>query len=363
MVIDTVAGMPTVLNPERGLVDRVEWKLLERLRVGAGDSYAGAAVSFALDVGITGDGGVVVLDAGNQRVLRFNAAGELTGTFGGRGAGPGQFRVPLLLEVADDFVYIFDAASNQVSTFSAVGDFLASFPLSFDGLVGTTPALAAGGVGELYAFAEPVPFVRSARDTGSAVLYRLDGSGALIDTVLTFPAATWTPIELPSGRRSYAKARLLPEPKFSARPGAVAVNATASYVIDVRTTAGDPIRRISREYQVVPVTFAIQDSILDRLSQGPGALPRAALERVPFAPIVPAIENLTLDDRGRLWVDVYSQDEPGRVDIFDEEGRFLGPLYLPEPMRVEDVRGDLVCGIRSEPGGHAVAICYRINDS
>ena len=38
IVIDTVAGMPTVLNPERGLVDRVEWKLLEQLRVGAGDS-------------------------------------------------------------------------------------------------------------------------------------------------------------------------------------------------------------------------------------------------------------------------------------------------------------------------------------
>ena len=67
-----------------------------------------------------------------------------------------------------------------------------------------------------------------------------------------------------------------------------------------------------------------------------------------------------LDDRGRLWVDVYVPSQPNRVDIFDEEGFFLGPLHLPEPVRLEDVRNGIACGMISQVSGQAEVICYHV---
>ena len=363
IVFDTINGVPSVMNPNRGtLGDRVPWRLAEHLSVGSEAEYDGKSVIYALDVGIMPDGGVVVLDAGNQRVLRFGSEGEYLGSFGSEGEGPGQFRVPLLLEVADSLIYVVDAAQNRLLAFDQKGEFLSSFALEFDGLVGTSPAFAAGAPDEVYLFAEPAPFMEGARDTGSAVLYRMDAAGAIRDTVLTFPAANWTPIQLPSGRFTFAKPRLMPEPRFSAEAGVIAVNATAGYVIEIRSPSGEPIRRVARMYSHTPVTLEIKDSLLERLSQGPSKLPREALEAVPFAPVVPAIEDVVLDDRGRLWVDVYVPGEPTRLDIFDEEGRFLGPLRLPAPLRLEDVRGDLACGVLSEVSGQAAVTCYRVAD-
>jgi hypothetical protein len=119
---------------------------------------------------------------------------------------------------------------------------------------------------------------------------------------------------------------------------------------------------VARQYENVAVTAELRDSVLDELSQRPNALPREALEVVSFAPVVPAIEGLVLDDQGRLWVDVYSGD-PTRRDVFDAEGQFLGALYLPEPMVLEDVHGDRACGIINLLGGEAAIVCYRISES
>jgi hypothetical protein len=99
--------------------------------------------------------------------------------------------------------------------------------------------------------------------------------------------------------------------------------------------------------------------VLGQLAQGPAGLPREALEMVPFAPVVPAIDDILLDGEGRLWADVYV-GERTRRDIFDEQGRFLGPLYLPQPVELEDVRGDRACGVMRELSGQAAVVCYRV---
>ncbi len=361
IAVDTINGVPSVRNPERGLLgDSVPWGLTEYLRVGGEAEYDGLVATYALDVGIMNDGGVVVLDAGNQRVLRFGPDRAYIGSFGGQGDGPGQFRVPLLLEVADSLIYVVDPGFNRLNAFDASGDFLFSFDLELGGLAGTSPAFAAGGPDEIYLFGEPAPFAAAARDTGRAVIIRMDRAGAITDTVLTFPPSQWTPIQLPSGRTTFAKPRLMPEPKFSAKSGAIASSATSGYVLDVRTPRGSPMRRISREYRNTPVTMEVRDSVLNRLAQGPTRMPREYLELVPFAPVVPAIEDVVLDDRGRLWVDVYVPSQPNRVDIFDEEGFFLGPLHLPEPVRLEDVRNGIACGMISQASGQAAVVCYHV---
>lgn len=360
IVVDTIGGVPSVMSPDRGLLgDTVPWELEQYLLVAGDQLYDRKPATFALDVGILPNGNVVVLDSGNQRVLRFGPHGEYLGWFGGAGEGPGQFERPLFLEVAGDRIYTLDSGLNRVTGFDTAGIFLSRFEVDLAGLAGTTPIFAVGAADEIYVAAEPVPFLETARDTGEAVLYRMNRNGAIVDTVVTFPPSQWTRIERPEGGASYVKPRLMPVPKVSASAGAIAVCLGSTYLIEIREPDGSLIRRVARRYENVAVTPAIRDSVLAELAEGPTGLPREALEMVPFAPVVPAIDDILLDGEGRLWADVYV-GERTRRDIFDEQGRFLGPLYLPQPVELEDVRGDRACGVMREVSGQAAVVCYRV---
>jgi len=363
VVFDTIGGVPSVMSPDKGLFgDTVPWELTQFLLVTGDQLYDRMPAVYALDVGILPNGNVVVLDSGNRRVMRFGANGSYIDSFGGPGQEPGQFVTPLFLEVAGDRVYVLDSGLNRVTEFDSAGIFLDRFEVTLGGLAGTTPLFAVGGPDQVYVAAEPVPFLTEVRDTGNAVIYRMNMSGAIVDTLALFLPSTWTRVESAEGKYAFVKPRLAPEPRVSADPGGAAIVTGARYLVELRYPSGALVRRVARQYENIAVTAELRDSVLDEESQRANALPREALELVSFAPVVPAIEGLVLDDQGRLWVDLYSGD-PTRRDVFDAEGVFLGALYLPEPMVLEDVHGDRVCGIINQLGGEAAIVCYRISES
>jgi hypothetical protein len=362
VVVDTIGGVPSVMNPVQGAFgDTVPWALQQYLVVAADQLYDRLPTVLAVDVGILPNGGVLVLDASNNRVLQFDSLGAYTGSFGQSGRGPGAFVAPFFLEVAESEVYVLDTELNRVTAFDTSGVFLRRFDVDLGGLVGTTGLFVAGGPGELYLAGEPAPFLEEAQDTGRAVLLRLDNSGAIADTVLSYAATNWTAIRRPDGGTSLVKPRFAPEPRVSAKPGTVAVTPGARYMVEVRQPDGSVLRRVTRSYENVVVTEALRDSVIEIMAQG--GLPRESLAAVPFARVIPAIERVVLDDQGRLWVDPFIPDEPTRRDVFDANGRFLGAIYLPIPMRLEDVQGDRACGTVTQPSGATAVICFRIRES
>jgi hypothetical protein len=360
IVRDTIGGVPSVMSPARGLLgDTVPWKLTQFLLVAGDQLYERKAAVFAMDVGILPNGNIVVLDTGNRRVLRFRSDGAYIGSFGSPGEEPGQFVTPLFLEVAGDRIYVLDSGLDRVTAFDTAGIFLSRFELDLAGLAGTMPLFIAGGPDEVYLAGEPVPFLEEARDTGEAVIYRVDGSGAIVDTLALFLPSNWVRLEVEEGRATFAKPRLAPAPRLSATPGAAALSTGARYMIEIRGPDGSLLRRVARQYENVVVTPEIRDSVLAELERLPNALPREALEQVPFAPVVPAVENLVMDYQGRLWVDVYA-DAATRWDIFDAEGQFLGPLFLPQPLELKDVGSERACGTIQEASGQSAVVCYHI---
>jgi len=362
IVIETIGGVPTVQNPARGVVaDSLPWRVEQYLLVAGDQLYERKPATFALDVGILPNGNVVVLDTGNRRVLRFRPDGAYIGFFGGAGQEPGQFVTPLFLEVAGERIYVLDTSLNRVTAFDTSGTFLQRFQVDLRGLAATTPLFAASAADEIFIAAEPVPFLQGARDTGDAVIYRYDRAGAITDTLARLPAPNWTRIELPEDV-SFVKPRLAPDPKISAKPGLVALAVGSRYEFQVRRADGSLLRRVSRAYQNVAVTPAIRDSVINLLVRTRPDVPREALDEIPFAPVVPAIRGLVLDDRGRVWVDPYGS-ETTRRDIFDADGRYVGAVYLPQPAFLEDVRGDRACGVLGDGSGPSAAVCYQIEES
>jgi DNA-binding beta-propeller fold protein YncE len=83
-------------------------------------------------VGPSGD--VYVTDA-QQRVVRFNSAGEFLEQWGGEGDGRGEFRNPVGVAVGrDGAVFISDYEQDRIQKFTAAGEFLLEFGRSGSGL-------------------------------------------------------------------------------------------------------------------------------------------------------------------------------------------------------------------------------------
>jgi DNA-binding beta-propeller fold protein YncE len=119
-------------------------------------------------------GDVLVLDSGNGRVERFDAAGEFLALFDGSGTPAAGFAFPdgIAVDQASGDVYVADTGNNVVDVFSAAGGYLRQLEGA------ATPALmfsSPGGVavdpgnGDVYV-----------SDTGDNVVDVFDNTGAFV---------------------------------------------------------------------------------------------------------------------------------------------------------------------------------------
>ena len=66
-----------------------------------------------------------VADAGNGRILHFDAAGKLVSQWGKKGKGPGEFTLAHSMTIDKrDRIYIGDRGNNRVQMFDSSGTFL-----------------------------------------------------------------------------------------------------------------------------------------------------------------------------------------------------------------------------------------------
>ncbi len=81
------------------------------------------------DIAVGPSGDIYVSDGyGNSCVHRFTAEGEYVGSFGSPGSGPGEFRVPHSIRVANDGrIYVCDRENHRVQVFSNDGTFLGAW--------------------------------------------------------------------------------------------------------------------------------------------------------------------------------------------------------------------------------------------
>lgn len=98
---------------------------------------------------------------------------------------------------------------------------------------------------------------------------------------------------------------------------------------------------------------------------------RALLEAERPGPLRPSLQDLALDDRGRLWVQVVDEryrdlwpymaalapeTTPALVpwDVFSPEGELLRRVEVPRGFRVRVFGDDALVGFRELPGGEVV---------
>ncbi len=342
---------------------------------GASDQVLGRVAGVALGPG----GAVYVADAIGSTVRAYDAAGDLVGTVGVEGDGPGEFRALLGLDI-DPSGRLVVRGAFRVSFFepSAESAFADSVVRT---LTGGTPnpdrdvRARAGHSG----FYSPSFVWEGFQRRGYFYLVH-DSTGTVTDTigVPDFPDPESTgfanyPINERGGANVPGINRVPFEPRPSwdiTRRGEVWLSQGERYEIVAVGPGGDTIAVVRRSVppESVPpderrdsaeAFQARLDSVPVPLDRVRGMSPMARRGELPAT--LPAIVSVHLDQRDRLWVRRWPRADTSETvfDVFDSSGAFLQTVRLPGSLLRTPppwIDGETIVGVEQDPttGVHSV---------
>ncbi len=327
--VDTLPnGQVVVRNPAVPIwLPGSEWQVVEETRIGRiggeGPDIFGAVLSFDLDRG----GRVWVLESQSQELRVFDSLGVYVRTVGRRGGGPGEFAQAVKVETGPDGnVWVMDPSNNRLSVFDTAGVYLEGHPALGGFIIIPWPGRFDAG-GSYYA---PVPLTDGEFRVG---IVRFDTSMTAVDT--------FSPPEDPVERERFEHHNDSGGVMMASVPyqgsllwrlsdaGTVWALLTDEYRFFEVDAEGDTLRTVTRAFDPLPVTGADRDRAREDLEWFVSQGGRIDLSRIPSHK--PPVRSFFRDDEGDTWVEVTTSQEESRYvfDIFDGEGRYLGPVHLP----------------------------------
>jgi hypothetical protein len=276
----------------------------------------------------------------------FGPDGKFIKLFGRLGSGPGEFRDAEGITIArDGRIWVRDGANTRFSVFNAEGVYEKAWTMKFCWFQGQWYPQVDRQNRIIY------DDCGSKGPPGRSVLaYHTDMSR--VETLADMPACgvgdpnrTGTFITRPArGGTMYQPVPWWPAPLSAVGPdGEVwcAPNSGRYELIQYRVAGTDSVR-VSRAVSPVPVTAAERDSQIAYFEKdGPTGLEYG---RIPKSK--PAIDRITVDEQGRLWVrrpsatgviefDIYSSN--GRILATIEWGKYRNPTWVPFVVRGDNL--------------------------
>lgn len=313
----------------------VSQEVREDLRIGAIHDDVPAAFSSVIDFLVDSGLNVYVLDRLAQEIRVFDSSGQFTRAFGGVGAGPGELRRAVAMAWSPSgTIWVADVGNQRYTEFSVAGDLLRSARIRVTHYR-VDPVLAAGDNGVLFD-----EYLDRTREPRLHLRILTVGTGEadyvpLTDTLEAEPFRLGRgTVSLPYGWRYIWR----PDPIR----GLVWSLRTDTYEVHARTITGDSLTRLGADVDRVKVTPDERErtiASLESMVQAGAPQERLDYSRIPDQR--PAIENVDLDDRGRLWVRRRGKDGRLLADVYSHRGQFLETISFPEwsvwhvrPMRI-----------------------------
>ncbi|MFC1529221.1 6-bladed beta-propeller [Gemmatimonadota bacterium] len=367
-------GVVVVHNPDRGLwLSGDGWKIEEVVRIGAVEGAEPYIFENIRDIHLDSDGRIYILDDRARQVRVFDPGGNHVYTVGRQGEGPGEFRMPIgMTSDPDGNLWVVDVMSSRFTVLSPDGNLLNTIRREIVGFSARWQG-AFSSDGALY---EPGSSIDP--DTGSSsnfYIRQVLQDGGLIETGRYELPDFDTPfylVEFQGGAMS------LPIP-FSPQPGwvydgkgGIWVATGDQYRFWHQSLSGTRTRIVELQREPIAVTESdraeAHDDIEQYLRRVAGGVDQIDFSKIPRHK--PAHGPIILDDQGYIWVvqtlpasPIAENGTPSNVfDVFDPEGRYLGPLEVtislgPLPVIVA---GRIAGVIREESGLERVVI-YQIH--
>lgn len=356
-VVRDSAGIQLVENSGSAWAEGAGWRLSEDpvLEIGR----AAGAAEYLLDR-IAGarrlaDGRLVIANGGSGELRYYGPDGAHLRSVGGIGEGPREFRgMQWLRPYGVDSLMIFDQALQRISTMGLEGEFGRVVSLSALGPAGRAnpQGVFSDGVilgNQRVRFEERSGFQQS--DAIYGLFAGLDGS--MTDTLAITPGLEFYQIREPS--MVMVTSRLLvPEPHVTVSGNRAFVGFGGTYEIQEYDSQGTLHRLIRNSVAPSPVS----PTDLDRLVELQLAMVKAgvvkdriskAFDELPRPDFRPAFSGLMGDDDGNLWVQESRLPwEPESWQVFDPDGRLLGPVEMPVGFRPLHISADFVVGVSND---------------
>jgi len=157
--IETVDGVRVVHNGKGGLWSKAPKVALELVRkIGDVDTEdENVAFNHPSGVAVDKDGNIYVLDAGNTRIQKFGPDGKYLATIGRKGQGPGEFIMPNGLDIdKDGNLVVADTAQSRLHVIVGGGRDARSVILKDERIYGLRCLSDGGFVGRASTYAYPM---------------------------------------------------------------------------------------------------------------------------------------------------------------------------------------------------------------
>lgn len=359
----TVATLPNgvvrVANTGDGAwTEATAWRAVEVLRIGRADGDGPEVFAAPLSMETDSEGNLYVLDVMAMQVRAFAPDGRHLRTFGGSGAGPGEFRQPgAIVRGPEANLWIYDPGNSRFTVFDTNGTLRRTHPRNnptnfnpWPGRIDDAGRLwDAGSAGSLGA----PPLLLWTEIDG-------DGSGQA-------PLPDFQPEQFKAAQGQTNFAAPVPfSPQFHwtlDADGRVWGGVSERYRLAHFVPGGDTLRVVELETEPVPIAAAERAAAVEELSWFTDQGGRIDAARIPQRK--PAFTDVRTDDRGWLWVtpSLPAGSSGSAFDVFDPDGVYRGRVMLPlalEPWSPVIIRGDRLYTTVLAEAGHPQVVVFRL---
>lgn len=319
-----------------------------------------------------GPGGRIhVLDRQTSRVSVWSTSGDLLRAYGGKGAGPGEFRAPLRVRALDGGgAVVGEMLPARLHRFDARGRPGGSWTVE--------PGRGAGVVGGLAEWRiDPAGQVRlrlallslTPADSTPNVVLALDSAGAVVDTLLRWRQA---------GSAFRPPPVLSPRFVWQVSGEELWTSPGSPYVVRRHGPGGQVVDSIRRRIPAVRVDRDLasraREAFVRNLSAAgaPAGMVRNLRSRIRVAAELPAITGLWISrPGGEVWV---GRPQPtsggeellrvGSYDVYSPDGRLRVRVASPSPrFRLHEVRSGLLYGVWKDALDVEHVRVYRLEEA
>jgi hypothetical protein len=305
-----------------------------------------------------------VLDAGNSRVLVFDAAGRFVRAVGRKGEGPGELITPAALVVSPEgTIVVSDVGRRAFSLFSAEGTFLRNHPFPEEhGMSLSQATLFTHPRGGVVAQTFVAPRRVAGQPTGERLApvvwldFPLAGAkagtapAAAPRTIFVFRLPSLTPQVMTQGGRATGVSTMTPNwappTAFGVLPdGGLVLARDAGYRVEVTSPSGVVQRMYERplvprrgtdqdkERYIRTRAAAIAEQAAPRDESSSAAVPdpsrlEAAVRGAAWMEVIPVLSGVMADPGGRIWVARTPPDfgTSGPIDVLRADGTYVGTV-------------------------------------
>jgi hypothetical protein len=314
--IELEDGIKVTLNPKEPLLSPEAITLTSELVIGRESDRKGTVIFRNLapygcvDTDISGN--IYILDSGADTIFKVDPQGDLLKSFGRHGQGPGEFQSPGFIKVMPDgAIAVVDDIGHKLVRFDKDGTFLG------EDRINVLPEIT-------------VPSVDS--QGGIVAMLMEEGERLALSMNRILPGLRETiRFAEKETRRIFDGSTLdlyVPQFRFALTGNDHIVwGFQNDYLLNISNLDGKILRKIRKDYDLIPITEADFRARLKDAFQG-----RSAPQNI--TPVHPPhywpFSLLIADEKGRILARTPAKSPDGKMkyDLFDEEGKFVASIGL-----------------------------------